>query len=77
MIRVAICDDEAYMSDRIRTMAVDFFHGKNMEVEIRRFSCGEELSGGRSRPSGPARAGVHIARYPGRARASRDPSGDP
>ena len=43
MIRVAICDDEAYMSDRIRTMAVDFFHGKNMEVEIRRFSCGEDL----------------------------------
>lgn len=43
MIRIAICDDEKHMYDSIRTMASDFFHRKNMETVILRFSCGEEL----------------------------------
>jgi len=43
MIRIAICDDERYMSDDIRAMAFDFFHRKNMETAIVQFSCGEEL----------------------------------
>lgn len=43
VIRVAICDDEKYMSDNIRKMTSDFFGGKNMNTEILQFSCGEEL----------------------------------
>lgn len=43
MIHIAICDDEKYMSDRIWTMASDFFRRKNMETTILQFSCGEEL----------------------------------
>lgn len=43
MIRIAICDDEKYMSDHIRTMVLDFFRGKNMETVIHQFSSGEEL----------------------------------
>lgn len=43
MICVAICDDENYMSDIIEKMVSDFFHRKNMDVVITRFSSGEEL----------------------------------
>lgn len=43
MIHVAICDDEKYMSDQIRTMTSDFFRRKNTEAVILQFSCGEEL----------------------------------
>lgn len=43
MIRIAICDDEKYMSDHIRKMTADFFRGKNIDTEILQFSCGEEL----------------------------------
>lgn len=43
MIHIAICDDEKYMSDKIRKMVFHFFHGKNIEVAITQFSCGEEL----------------------------------
>lgn len=43
MICVAICDDEKYMSDIIEKMVSDFFHRKNMDVVITRFSSGEEL----------------------------------
>lgn len=43
MICIAVCDDEKYMSDRIRTMVSDFFSGKNMETAILQFSCGEDL----------------------------------
>ena len=35
MIRIAICDDEKYMSDHIRAMVSDFFHKKNREVTDR------------------------------------------
>ena len=45
MIRIAICDDEESMSNRIRTMASAFFRGKNMETAILQFSGGEELLG--------------------------------
>ena len=38
-----ICDDENYMSDIIEKMVSDFFHRKNMDVVITRFSSGEEL----------------------------------
>lgn len=43
MIHIAICDDEKYMSDHIRTMVLDFFRGKNMETVIHQFPSGEEL----------------------------------
>lgn len=43
MIRIAICDDEKTMSDNIKTMVSDFFCGKNMQIAIVQFSCGEEL----------------------------------
>lgn len=33
MIRIAICDDEAYMSDIIGKMVSDFFRRKNMDIE--------------------------------------------
>lgn len=45
MIRIAICDDEESMSNRIRTMTSAFFRGKNMETAILQFSGGEELLG--------------------------------
>lgn len=43
MIRIAICDDEKYMSDHIRTLVSDFFRKKNREIILRMFSSGEEL----------------------------------
>ncbi len=43
MIRIAVCDDEAYMSDHIRAMACDFFRKKQKETVVVQFSCGEEL----------------------------------
>ena len=43
MIYIAICDDEKYMSDLIRTMASVFFRKKNREISLRTFSSGEEL----------------------------------
>lgn len=42
-IRIAVCDDDAEMSDSIRTMTADFFRGKNIEAKILQFSCGEQL----------------------------------
>ncbi len=43
MLRIAICDDEQYMSDKIRIMLSGFFRSKNMEVEISQFSSGKEV----------------------------------
>ena len=43
MIRVAICDDEKYMSDIIKTKVSDFFRRKNLKAVITQFSSGEEL----------------------------------
>ena len=43
MIHIAICDDEKYMSDHIKTLVSDFFRKKNREVCLRTFSSGEEL----------------------------------
>ncbi|MCI9651648.1 MAG: response regulator transcription factor [Lachnospiraceae bacterium] len=43
MIRIAICDDEKYMSDQIQELACVFFGRRNRETAIRRFSCGREL----------------------------------
>ncbi len=43
MIYIGICDDEKYMSDRIRAMASGFFRKRNLEIEILQFSSGEEL----------------------------------
>lgn len=43
MIHIAVCDDEKYMSDAIRTMVYDFFRRKNMETVIWQFSGGKEL----------------------------------
>ena len=43
MIRIAVCDDEEYMSDQIEALVREFFCKKNREPVILRFSCGEEL----------------------------------
>ncbi len=43
MLHIAICDDEKYMSDKIKRMASDFFGRKNMDIIISQFSSGEEL----------------------------------
>lgn len=43
MLRIAICDDEKYMSDKIRTMVSDYFREKNMDIVISQFSNGKEL----------------------------------
>lgn len=43
MLHIAICDDEPYISDKIRTMVSDFFHRKNLEIAVTQFSNGEEL----------------------------------
>lgn len=43
MINIAICDDEKYVSDKIRNMVADFFHRKNMEIAVFQFLSGEEL----------------------------------
>lgn len=43
MIRIAVCDDEKYMSDLIKTMVSDFFRRKNMEIVILQFADGEQL----------------------------------
>lgn len=43
MIHIAVCDDEKYMSDKVRKMVSDFFHKKNIEIMILQFSTGEDL----------------------------------
>ena len=43
MIHIAICDDEKYMSDHIRTLVCDFFRKKNRKINLRTFASGEEL----------------------------------
>lgn len=43
MLHIAICDDEKYMSDKIKMMVSDFFCEKNMEVVISQFSNGKEI----------------------------------
>lgn len=43
MINIAICDDEKYVSDKIRNMVADFFHRKSMEIAVFQFLSGEEL----------------------------------
>lgn len=43
MIRIAVCDDDACMSDAVRTMAAGFFRRKNREAAVLQFSSGKEL----------------------------------
>lgn len=43
MIRIAICDDEKSMTDKLEKMVSAFFRRKNKEIAIAKFSCGEEL----------------------------------
>lgn len=43
MIHIAVCDDEKYMSNHIRSMAFGFFRKKNREVSLRMYSSGGEL----------------------------------
>ena len=43
MINIAICDDEKYISDKVKKLALDFFHRKNVEIKISQFGSGEEL----------------------------------
>ena len=34
MINIAICDDEKYISDKVKKLALDFFHRKNVKIKI-------------------------------------------
>ncbi len=43
MLHIAICDDEKYMSDKIKRMVSDFFGRKNIDIAISQFASGEEL----------------------------------
>lgn len=43
MVRVAVCDDEKQICDKVKAMAADFFHRKNVETMVLRFSRGEDL----------------------------------
>ncbi len=43
MLHIAVCDDEKVMSDKIKAMAFDFFHRKNMDISVSQFSSGREL----------------------------------
>ena len=43
MIHIAICDDEKYMSDHIKTLVSDFFRKRNRKIRLRTFLSGEEL----------------------------------
>lgn len=43
MIRIAICDDETYMADKVKAMVSDFFGKKNLETEISCFSGGRDM----------------------------------
>lgn len=43
MINIAICDDEKYISDKVKKLALDFFYRKNVEIKISQFGSGEEL----------------------------------
>ncbi len=43
MLHIAICDDEKYMSDKIKMMVSDFLCGKKMDIVISQFSNGGEL----------------------------------
>ncbi len=43
MVHIAICDDEKYMSDKIKRMVSDFFCRKNIDIAISQFSSGKEL----------------------------------
>ncbi len=43
MLHIAICDDEKYMSDKIKRMVSDFFCRKNIDIAISQFSSGKEL----------------------------------
>ena len=43
MLHIAICDDEKYMSDKIKMVMSDFFCRKNMDIVISQFTSGEEL----------------------------------
>ncbi len=43
MLHIAICDDEKYMSDKIKMMLSDFFCRKNIDIVILQFPSGKEL----------------------------------
>lgn len=43
MLHIAICDDEQYMSYKIKAMVSDYFGRKNMDISIAQFSSGKEL----------------------------------
>ena len=34
MINIAICDDEKYISDKVKKLALDFFHRKNVKIKF-------------------------------------------
>ena len=43
MIKIAVCDDEKYMSEKIKNMTEDFFKKKNTDIFVVEYSTGEDL----------------------------------
>ena len=43
VINIAICDDEPYMSEKIKELATAFFQKKNIDTAVCTFSSGREL----------------------------------
>lgn len=43
MLNIAICDDEKYMSDKIKKLVSGFFARKNIKIKTCQFTNGEEL----------------------------------
>jgi len=43
MLYIAVCDDEKYISDKIKSMVSEFFCRKNIDIVIAQFSSGKEL----------------------------------
>lgn len=43
MINIAICDDEPYMSEKIKELATAFFQKKNIDTAVCTFSSGREF----------------------------------
>ncbi len=43
MITIAVCDDEKYILDKLKGLAVGFFQRKKVEVKVIVFRSGEEL----------------------------------
>ncbi len=43
MICIAVCDDEKYMTEKLKRMIKEFFNRKNIDTSVLQYSSGEEL----------------------------------